>query len=63
MEKKIRVAILSEDKDIKFAVNEILKKTKNIKVLKNKLFITINDLFLNLNPDIFIFTKFMNEQF
>ena len=61
MEKKIRVAILSEDKDVKFAVNEILKKTKNIKVLKNKLFITINDLFLNLNPDIFIFTKFMKK--
>lgn len=61
MEKKIRVVILSEDKDIKFAVNEILKKTKNIKVLKNKLFISINDLFLNLNPDIFIFTKFIKK--
>ena len=62
MKKKTKVIVLSEDKEIRFAINEILKKNKTIKILKKKKYISIEDLFFNISPDIFIFCELIKKE-
>ncbi len=56
------ITIISNDKDEFFAIDELLKKIKSLKVLKYKSFFSIEDLYLDVKPDILIFLENFKKQ-
>ena len=62
MENILITTIISNDKEEFLAINEIFQKIKFLKVLKNKSYLSIEDLYLNLKPDILIFLENNKKQ-